>query len=378
MALGRDHLPAPGARLWHDLHATSPEVRASRGASRSPRRFCYAEAPEIIHAKSRIWPESQAREPNRCRRCLPIIGGSNSARRRSPACFQIRRRRGTISVTSDPFPLLLSSPRPTPRMSDTPTFASLLTQWSTGGPAARASVYVHLRNNPAEAAAVEASIRDELNTGYPWKRVIAAEAARRGVPRRGNRRRGAGGRLPVRATRPPASMRCRCSTRFSRRTGPLLVADLARHAPVEFRWLPQNELSWAGAKAAVAGVNVWLDVFAHAGPSAESDLLMGLALAHGGRSTTCRPPKTPSGSGCITPAPVTPRAGRCGGSPGRQPRLARVDQPRQPAVQRQAVAQVPHSDTDRTPRPPPGPRPACAALLVSLGNRRRTQSSRRT
>src|SRR6266542_666348 len=61
-------------------------------------------------------------------------------------------------------------------MSDTPTFANLLTQWSTGGAAARATVYVHLRNNPAEAAAVEASIRDELKTGQPGKRVIAAEA----------------------------------------------------------------------------------------------------------------------------------------------------------------------------------------------------------
>jgi hypothetical protein len=60
-------------------------------------------------------------------------------------------------------------------MSDTPTFANLLTQ-RTGGPAARAEVYAHLRANPAEAAAVEASVRDELTAAFAWKRVIAAEA----------------------------------------------------------------------------------------------------------------------------------------------------------------------------------------------------------
>jgi hypothetical protein len=162
-------------------------------------------------------------------------------------------------------------------MSDTPTFASLLNQWSTGGPAARASVYIHLRNNLAEAAAVEASIRDELNTGYPWKRVIAAEAvaevyrdedaaaaALAGVFRQGD---------PA-ACADAVSVLHKLS---SERTGPLLV-DLALHAPEVFRALPQHELSWAGAKAAVAGVNVWLDLFAHAGPSTESDLLTGLAL----------------------------------------------------------------------------------------------------
>ncbi|MBM3983630.1 MAG: hypothetical protein FJ304_25840, partial [Planctomycetes bacterium] len=61
-------------------------------------------------------------------------------------------------------------------MSDAPTFASLLTQWSDGGPTARAAVYAHLRAHPAEAAAVEASLRGELTADAPQKRVLAAEA----------------------------------------------------------------------------------------------------------------------------------------------------------------------------------------------------------
>ena len=161
-------------------------------------------------------------------------------------------------------------------MSDTPTFASLLTQWASGGPAARTSVYVHLKNNPAEAAAVEASIRDELNSEHPWKRVIAAEAiaevyrdenaavaALAGVFRQGDPAACADA-VPV------------LHNLSATLAGPLL-ADFALHAPSVFRALRPIELCWAGAKAAMAGPGVWLDVFAHAGAEVESDLLMGLA-----------------------------------------------------------------------------------------------------
>lgn len=61
-------------------------------------------------------------------------------------------------------------------MSDTPTFANLLTQWSGGGSAARQSVYEHLRAAPADAAALEGAIRHELTGAFAWNRVIAAEA----------------------------------------------------------------------------------------------------------------------------------------------------------------------------------------------------------
>lgn len=161
-------------------------------------------------------------------------------------------------------------------MSDTPTFASLLTQWSTGGPAARASVYVHLKNHPAEAAAVEASIRDELNTGYPWKRVIAAEAI---IEVYRDEEAAAGALAGVFRQGDPAA----CADAVpvlhklsSEHAGPLLV-DFALHASAVFRALSANEMSWAGAKAAMAGASVWLDLLAHAGAEAESDLLMGLA-----------------------------------------------------------------------------------------------------
>jgi hypothetical protein len=162
-------------------------------------------------------------------------------------------------------------------MSDTPTFASLLTQWTSGGPAGRASVYVHLKNHPAEAAAVEASIRDELNSEHPWKRVIAAEAiaevyrdenaaaaALAGVFRQGDPAACADAVPVLHKLSAPL-------------TGPLL-ADFALHAPAVFKSLPPNELHWMGGKAAMAGPAVWLNLFAHAGAEVESHLLRGLCV----------------------------------------------------------------------------------------------------
>lgn len=165
-------------------------------------------------------------------------------------------------------------------MSDTPTFANLLTQWATGNPAARAEVYAHLRANPAQAAALEASVRDELTTGYPWKRVRAAEAlvdvygdqpaaadALRGVLRTGDES-AATDAVPVLRKLAPAL------------AAPLL-ADFALHAPAAFRAQPVAFHRWAGAAAVrgADGPHVWLDVLAHAAPESESPLLMGLADA---------------------------------------------------------------------------------------------------
>lgn len=51
-------------------------------------------------------------------------------------------------------------------MSDTPTFANLLTQWTSGDPAARAGVYVHLRNDPT-AAEVLGHYPDQMRVVWP-------------------------------------------------------------------------------------------------------------------------------------------------------------------------------------------------------------------
>jgi hypothetical protein len=74
------------------------------------------------------------------------------------------------TVCSPPFDKFAAPDHP--RMSDTPTFASLLTQWTGDGPAARAGVDAHLRNDPASAAAGE--------FGNGFERAIGVAEARAG------------------------------------------------------------------------------------------------------------------------------------------------------------------------------------------------------
>ncbi|MBP3955249.1 hypothetical protein J8F10_08140 [Gemmata sp. G18] len=164
-------------------------------------------------------------------------------------------------------------------MSDTPTFANLLTQWSTGGPAVRGEIYAHLRATPAEAAALESFIRAELNAALPARRVIAAEAmvevyrdegaagaALAWVLRRANLAASADAVAVMRKLAPD-------------RAGPLIV-DFALHAPAEFRGLAPGDQKWAGETVVRSGeraAELWLALLGHAGPQVESALLMGLA-----------------------------------------------------------------------------------------------------
>jgi hypothetical protein len=162
-------------------------------------------------------------------------------------------------------------------MSDTPTFANLFTQWTSGDPAARAGVYVHLRNDPAAAEAIEEFVRDELDSALAWRRVIAAEAMvevyhdepaaatalawvlRRGEPAASN----------------AMAVLCKLAPE---RAGPLLT-DFVIHAPDVFRALPAAVHRSAGSIAACAGAEWWLVLLGHAGADAESAFLMGLADA---------------------------------------------------------------------------------------------------
>lgn len=166
-------------------------------------------------------------------------------------------------------------------MSDVPTFANLLTQWSGGNADERQNVYALLRSRPAEAAAVEASIRDELNSSYPPRCVIAAEAmievyrdedaaavALRGVLRQGDSATAADA-IPVMEKLSPE------------RTGPLLT-EFAMHAPSVFRAQPANFHRWASAitlRAGEAAPGLWLALLGHGGAEVELPLLMGLADA---------------------------------------------------------------------------------------------------
>jgi hypothetical protein len=165
-------------------------------------------------------------------------------------------------------------------MSDAPTFASLLTQWSDGGPTARAAVYAHLRAHPAEAAAVEASLRGELASDAPQKRVLAAEAL---VAVYGDHACAADALRAVLRTSDEAAALDAVGVlwQLDAPAAAPVLADLARLAPGAFRVQTGAFYRWAGS-AAVRGADHlghWIDVLAHAPPHAESALLMGLADA---------------------------------------------------------------------------------------------------
>lgn len=166
-------------------------------------------------------------------------------------------------------------------MSDTPTFASLLTQWSGGGSAARQFVYEHLRVTPADAAAVEGAIRHELTSEFAWNRVRAAEAmvavygdepaaaaALAWVIRCGNPSSALDTVDTIRKLSPPHA-------------GPLM-GELAQHAPGVFRGFAPDVLQNAARAAVFAGPGgaaPLLTMLAAADGASELPLLIGLADA---------------------------------------------------------------------------------------------------
>jgi hypothetical protein len=170
---------------------------------------------------------------------------------------------------------------PNPFMSDTPTFANLLTQWSSGGHVERYRVYAHLRENPAEAAALEASIRDELNAALPWNRLIAAEAMIEVYRDEAAATAALSSVLRLDYSSVAADAIPLLEKLSPEQAGPLLV-DFALHAPSVFRAQPQDFHQWASRtviQAGDVGTALWLDLLNHAGTEAESALLVGLANA---------------------------------------------------------------------------------------------------
>ncbi|MCI0704430.1 MAG: hypothetical protein L0241_25520, partial [Planctomycetia bacterium] len=164
-------------------------------------------------------------------------------------------------------------------MSDTPTFANLLTQWTSGGPAGRELVYTHLRNDPAAAAALETSMRDELNADFPANRIIAAEAmlevyrdedaavaALSWVLRQGD---------PGAITDAVPLVQ-----RLSGTRAVPLISDLVLQASQVLRALPPSFHRWAGdtvlREQPENGI-LWLKLLMRADERAKSTMLMGLA-----------------------------------------------------------------------------------------------------
>ena len=163
-------------------------------------------------------------------------------------------------------------------MSDVPTFASLLTQWIGGGSAVRTSVYAHLRAHPAEAAAVEAFIRDELKTANPWKRVIAAEAV---IEVYRDEEAAASALVSVIRQGDPSAVTdvVPMLRRLSPERAGSLLNELVVHAPGVVRSLAPVTHHWLGEIAATTGADLWLALLAHVGVNSESAVLMGLADA---------------------------------------------------------------------------------------------------
>src|SRR5437773_12000991 len=64
-------------------------------------------------------------------------------------------------------------------MSHTPTYANLITRLFSGTVADRTGVTTHLVSHPADAHAVEAAIRDHLQSKIGWTRLVAADAVLR-------------------------------------------------------------------------------------------------------------------------------------------------------------------------------------------------------
>lgn len=165
-------------------------------------------------------------------------------------------------------------------MSDTPTLANLLTQWGTGGPPARQSVYAHLTAHPHEAAAVEPFLRDELNAERPARRLIAAEAVAEVYRDEAAAARALAWVLRQRDPAAAANTVPVLQKLGPNHAGPL-IEDFVLWAPDEFRALTPAEHRWAGATAARAdgAADIWFALLGHAGPRAEPALLLGLAEA---------------------------------------------------------------------------------------------------
>ncbi|MCE9567013.1 MAG: hypothetical protein K8U57_33845 [Planctomycetes bacterium] len=164
-------------------------------------------------------------------------------------------------------------------MSDTPTYASLLTRLFSGNSEERASALAVLESvSDADRTAVEPEIRSRLRDSFPWMRLIAAEAVFRiyrdvnaavdavaGVIRDGKPSTVADAAVLIQQFGSPAV--------------PLLVL-IVRHAPDVFATQTSDYHRWAAETAVRSGpdgLNAWLEMFGIT-PTTTS-LLIGLANA---------------------------------------------------------------------------------------------------
>lgn len=165
-------------------------------------------------------------------------------------------------------------------MSDTPTYASLLTRLFSGSPEERAAVLAHLESDPADRAAAEPEVRARLRDSFPWLRLIAAEAVLRVY-------RDAPAAVEalayvIRASEPGVVADAAGVVRkLDADAVPLLVL-MARHAPDVFAAQTTDFQRWAGntsVRSGPDGLVAWLAMLEVGPDEAATALLIGMAYA---------------------------------------------------------------------------------------------------
>lgn len=165
-------------------------------------------------------------------------------------------------------------------MSDTPTYASLLTRLFSGGPEDREAVLAHLAACGPDRTAAEPEVRSRLRDSFPWLRLIAAEAVFRVY--RDTPAAASAVASVLRGGDPAVVADAAGVTRqLDVAAVPLLVL-MVRHAPDVFTTQTADFHRWA-ADVAVRngpdGLAAWVEMLAPDCPDAKTALLIGMAHA---------------------------------------------------------------------------------------------------
>jgi len=169
------------------------------------------------------------------------------------------------------------------RMSDTPTYASLLARLFSGSPEDREAVMAHLGRHPAQAHAVEPEVRDRLRAEHPRTRTVAAEAVLRVY---GDRAAAIDALAGVLKQGDPAASTDTVGVLRQLDTAAVpLVVLMARHSPDAFNAQPCEFHRWAAA----AGIEMY-------DPAARSFFAASLSISTVGSACSTRISTAPLGS----------------------------------------------------------------------------------
>lgn len=163
-------------------------------------------------------------------------------------------------------------------MSDTPTYASLLTRLFSGTPEERAGVVAHLEANEADRTAVEHDVRYRLGETLPALRLIAADAVFRVYRDTAAAVEAVAG--VIRTGDPAAAADAAGAIRPFGTTAVPLLELLARHAPDVFAAQTPEFHRWAAETAVRSGpdgLRSWTQMLCS--ETTTTALLVGLAAA---------------------------------------------------------------------------------------------------